>query len=411
MPQNAGESIGQFLAGRTYDHVHFVVVDASGHSSVVRSNPSDISSRAFDILENKTRARFQSQGERHRCAHVESWGWQGDGGMFIVWDPDESVSSATAIETAKALLELDLGHARDEFKALRIRGELNIRIAIHKGTLTYRGPELQGSIHSPDINFAAHLEKATPPNCIALSGPVFHSMPGHQESCFSVGTFEDKEVFLTGIELAYRSANVKWLSARGLEGGRQVYAIPLRPSQEQKAKFISLAESDILDLGTGLRTCANYLVTGERPRPYRDAVVESLERGITYRCVLYGGTNVKPVNPLHPAEQLARKVEESLEKLELFAATLPSAVKPLFQVWGSPRYPGMAALCIDMHEPHGMVIYSPYLPSPPAGANLADVQRGDMPHYMVEPGQVEMYASVLAYVHAFGGSNDLEQLL
>ena len=39
-----------FLKNQVYENVYFIFVDASGHSNVVRRNPKDVSTQAFDLI-------------------------------------------------------------------------------------------------------------------------------------------------------------------------------------------------------------------------------------------------------------------------------------------------------------------------------------------------------------------------
>lgn len=396
--------------GAAYENAYFAFIDASGHSTVVRANPRDRASEAFDLLESKVRARF-GQAKRHsRCDYVEAWGWQGDGGLFILWDPDESKTNATALEAARALVELDLVHARDEFRSLGIKGELHLRVSVHRGTLSYQGHDRRGSIHSPDLNFAAHLEKACPRDCVAVSKGVVDAAGALSPEFRGVGSFEGEQVYVWAPGLTQDAAQRRWLTTHGLAGGQPVSALHERPSQAAKASFISIAEKEVVDLGTALRTCANYLVSGERPRPYRDAVVGLLERGITYKCVvLTGGDERVPTNPLDPAEDLASKTNESLEKLARFRADLPPELAERFEVWGSTNFPGCAALAVDARSDDGLILYSPYLPRRPLASGPAE--RGDMPHYLVAPSNGRLYREVRDHVRAFAEHKDLERLL
>lgn len=397
-------------SGRSYEHMYLVFVDASGHSSVVRSNPRDRSNEAFNLLEQKVRARFAQVARHNRCEYVEAWGWQGDGGLFMVWDQDQSKSSSTAIEVAQSLLALDLKHARDEFCELGIRGELHLRVSVHQGTITYSGDDRRGSIHSPDLNFAAHLEKAAPSDCLAVSQEVYDGMPSGQGEFHAVGAFEGIAIFLFSPGMSAPDAQRLWIAANGIPRSRRIAGLYQRPSQQEKAAFISVATTEVLDLGTALRTCANYLVSGDRPRPYRDAVTTLLTNGVVYRCVLYtGSSNRSAANPLDSSEDLVTKAAESLTKLKRFKGQIEATMGECFQVWGSNHFPGLAALCVDPGAARALILYSPYLPPTPTASGPAE--RGDMPHYLVTPNDGELFDAMNTFVSAFAHNGSLERLL
>jgi hypothetical protein len=64
-----------FRPGETYDNVYLVVIDASGYSSIVRSNPHDRVAYAFDEL--RERASRGSPRWPASCAPGwRMWAWQ-----------------------------------------------------------------------------------------------------------------------------------------------------------------------------------------------------------------------------------------------------------------------------------------------------------------------------------------------
>jgi class 3 adenylate cyclase len=187
---------GSFQPDQTYEHVFFLLVDAAGHSSIVLNNPRDLVGRAMDLFDEAFAVRLRTVAQRHRCARAQRWRWAGDGGLLVVHDEDESVTRDTALDFVKHVLDVDLPHLRDEFRVLGIRGELHVRIAVHRGTVRYRGAGLEGTIYSPDINFVVHLERATPPDTAAMSAEVYQVSGDFAAWLEPVGTFEDRAVYL-----------------------------------------------------------------------------------------------------------------------------------------------------------------------------------------------------------------------
>jgi class 3 adenylate cyclase len=393
----------EFESGRAYEHVFLIFIDAAGHSSVVVNNPSDLVYRAMDLLQERLRTRLRTIAERHRCGRAFVWRWSGDGGFVVVHDEDESIARDTAVEFVRTILELDLNHLRDEFQRWGIRGELHVRVAMHRGTIQYRGAGLEGSIYSPDINFAAHLEKVTPPDTVAVSAEVKQVAGGFADVLEHVGTFEDRPVYVFAPHLRPPGARRAWLAARGMTGSTLVHALHERPSQRDKATLIDVATEEVLDLGTSLRTAGHYLVTTERPAYFRDAVLGLLRRGGRYRCVL--------MNPAAAAtdlvarqrrELLVPKIEQSLADLARFRASAGSDGERV-EVYLTSEYPAMACLTADVDEDVGLILASPYLATPPGEDTL---ERGDMPHYLVSRSAGELYDKLHRQVVRFCRSHN-----
>jgi class 3 adenylate cyclase len=371
--------MGYFETEQVYEDVYLLFVDAAGHSSVVRSNPRDRAHAGFSLLEARVRERLHFIQKEERCAHAEQWDWQGDGGLFTIYDPDESVARDTAIGVGQALLRVDLPRLQDEFSLMKLEGELHLRIALHKTTMRYLGEDKHGSIHSSDINFAAHLQAMVPPDMLAVSDTVYRIAGPYTEGFELVGSFEGHEIHLWSPSGAAGDAKRAWLAARGLEGSTTVFGYHERPSQHEKARLIDAAAEEVIDLGTALRTCSNYLLTTERPSTFLDSTLRFLERGGAYRCFLMDprSEDTRSVAKSRD-EDLIEKIEGSLRGFERFKQRHGSVTDRLI-VCTMPSHPGMAALAVDLESPAALILYSPYLPTAPLQAAKA---RGDMPHYL-----------------------------
>ncbi|MFG3557846.1 hypothetical protein ACGGAQ_26040 [Micromonospora sp. NPDC047557] len=355
-----------------------IFVDAAGHSNIVANNPRDIAGQAFDLLNRKVSERLSSIGEQRRVAYARVWRWAGDGGFLIVYDDEESVARDVTLEYVNSLLTLDLPHLRDEFSRLGIKGTLRLRVAAHRGAIRYRGAGDEGRIYSPDINFVAHLEKATPPDSAAISGDVARVAGPYAALFEPVGEFEGRAIHLL-VGGGRGSALPVWLAERGLAGGVPVNAYAERPSQVEKARMVQAATTEVVDLGTSLRTSSRYLITTERPAYFRDAVLSFLERGGRYRCVLMDpDSDATRLLSEQRDEDLAGKTREALTYLRQFKQRHGGLAERL-EVLQTSGYPGMACLATDLDAPHALILASPYLMAPPgAGRNL---ERCDMPHY------------------------------
>src|ERR1700676_5411045 len=94
----------QFQAGQAYANVYFLKVDAKGHSQIVRQNDADKADYAFDQFEALVYESVDEAAKRCGCAYAKFWGWQGDGGLCILYDNDESKARTATLEAAEIIL-------------------------------------------------------------------------------------------------------------------------------------------------------------------------------------------------------------------------------------------------------------------------------------------------------------------
>ena len=380
-----------FQPDRTYDQVYLLFVDTAGYSTIVRSNPRDRAAHAFDLLRERMRARIGQLAARHRCARSEVWSWRGDGGFFAVHDESESVARDVVLEAARAFLTLDLRHLRDEFAQAGVAGELHVRMAVHKGAIRHTGEGRTGTIHSPDINLAAHLEKATPADCLAVSEDVYRTAGPYAELFAHVGSHEGKDIYLMAGDGGPDGAAKAWLAGRGLADGAPVHAYPERPSPQEKARLLDAAAEEVLDMGTALRTSSSRLVTTERPARYRDAVLGLLRRGGTYRCyVLDPSSDAAATLSRQYQEDMARKIKDSLERFGRFKERYGAEAEGL-RVYQTDEFPGFSALGVDVRRPGGLILYCSYLTGT---GRYGVIERGDMPHYLIGPAAGRVFARI-----------------
>lgn len=366
-----------FRPGHTYDNVYLIVIDASGYSSIVRHNPLDRAAHAFDQLRTRAIARVRKASDKHRCARAELWTWRGDGGILAVHDENESVARDVALSAARDILRVDLHQVRDGLRRTELRGELHLRVAVHKGTIRYTADGRTGTIHSPVINLAAHLEELTPPDCLAISEAVHQVAGPHAESFEPVGEHEGSQVYLMTPSGSPRDARRAWLASVGLAGSHPVFAQYQRPSQIEKSRLVKAARNEVIELGTALRTRSQSLTTTERPATYRDAVFDFLARGGTYRCILLNPTCETTITlSRYRGEDLPGKIRASIAAFRQFKK-IHGVISHGLEVHTSDTFLGFAAIAVDLAEPDAMILYSPYLMS----ANV-HIEHGDSPHYL-----------------------------
>jgi class 3 adenylate cyclase len=389
----------QFMKNNVYKDVYLVFIDASGHSSVVKNNPLDVSEQAFDLLFDKIKSRLDRVAKKHHCNIAVVWSWLGDGGMIAIHDNSERTTIATAIEFMKEVLNLDLPSLQSEFKNEKINGELHIRIAAHKGTIKYTDEGQQGFIHSPDINWGAHLEKATPKDAIAISKEIYSILQEEDKKSFiPVGVFEDRETFVHSVSMDCDQISLQWTASHGFNNKEVIQCYLSRISEMDKSALIDAAKSTVIDFGTTLNTCSNYLFSTARPVPYRDAVCRLLERGGSFICYMItpDSNGAKQLMQLRN-EDTDGKLKVSLERFQTFKKREPEK-KEKFKVYQYDGNPNFAAMVIDPNTDNSVCLYSPYLNV--MSQNGLETGRADMPHYLVSKHQ-KMYDYVWRFIKSY----------
>ena len=385
-----------FHEDKVYKDVFMIFVDASGHSNIVKNNPSNLASKGFDLLEERLKQSIESKAQNSNCEIACVWSWLGDGGMFAVYDKDENRAMNAAISFSKDILTHDLPIIRLEFDKLCIAGDLHVRIAIHKGTISYTKNGQQGSIHSSDINWGAHLEKATPKDTVAISKEIFDILPASERKGFvSVGEYEERKIYLFNNQRENcKEIELEWASINGFEQMERIQCYHERLSQNAKAILIRSASKKVIDFGTTLNTCSGYLDSTERPVPYRDAVKELLNKGGTFSCYIVK-PNSEASNELSTLrhEDSNMKISRSLERFSRFKQ---KNGEKRFEVFAMNHNPNMAAMFFDPDSENAVCLYSPYINSIDH-----DTGRADMPHYLISKKQPAIYNYIWNIVNAY----------
>ncbi|HET9141968.1 hypothetical protein, partial [Actinophytocola sp.] len=383
-------------------------VDASGYSTIVRHNPRDLTARAFDLLRERILSRIATASAEFRCASTRLWSWRGDGGIVAVQDHHESVARDVALTAARDILLLDLEQIRSELRRVHLRGELHLRLAVHKGTIRIPANGKTGTIHSPDVNFAIHLEKVVPPDCVAISEEV-HLSAGPHGGYTLVGTYETHNIYLMPATGTPTDARAAWLATVGLSDCHPVFAHPQRPSQQEKARLVSVARTDIVDLGTALHTGARYLGTTERPAHYRDAVLQFLASGGTYRCiVLDPSCESARIVADYCQEDLPAKIRATITALARFKQR-HGLIADRLHVYQARVFPGFSAIAIDLNSTAPLILYSPYLMAmKPFDLHL---DHADSPHYLATPASGSLHTTLHALLRAVTALDDLDRIL
>lgn len=237
-----------------------LALDAAGHSQQVRLLSKKQVHDVFRDLEKRVRTEIAIQ---------EGFllGWQGDGGIAVFHvkeDTDDEARATKALRAAENVLAvlptLNSQHGLEGEKQLRLR------IALHAGSFIYFSDN--GSIHSDDVNFVAHLQHALPEDVIGLSDEVQRALDSkHKRDCLEVDSFEERRIFLYARDLQVReAARQRYEEKRARETmGRlcsQVGLVHLEfrdPAQKPlpPLDIYSTATTDVLMVGVSLAKSLN----------------------------------------------------------------------------------------------------------------------------------------------------------
>lgn len=372
-----------FLADRDYNNVYFLLVDASGHSDIVRNNSYDKVNKLFDLLEKNVQDAVDDARALHSCRYGSFWGWQGDGGLCVIYDADsETAAVRTAIDAGIDILTQRLSRMRSNVKSLGIKGAVSVRLALHKGAFRYKGRNRHGSIHSKDLNFAAHLEKVAPRSAFVISDDVLLACDASTARRFARLDFPFEGRTIHYYNRQPNTVPWSWISAVPIQASFRTNVMHERPSEQTKSRMIATAATEVLDLGTALNTSSRYLVTTQRPAYYRDEVMRLLERGVNYTClILDPGSKQARAYSAFRGEALVPKIRESIGRLKAFAGQARGK-KGRFTVLAYSDLPYFASISIDRRD-SGLHVVSPYLPN----SSRLQISRADTPHFTVAESQ------------------------
>lgn len=377
------KEISFFSDDISYTNVYFMKIDASGHSNIVLNNPDDLVNKLFDLLEDTVYSAVEENRKIHNCQYAEFWGWQGDGGLCVIYDPYESIALRTSIDSALSILDFKLQELRNHLNKLRIKGNLHLRISIHKGSFTYKGRSNQGSIHSKDLNFVSHLETRTPKDSLTISEDVFNCCDADLIDKFKPldFNFENKNIFIYKNRFSNK-IYFEWLSNISFHDSFKVNMFPQRLSEKEKATIIRHARSEIIDMGTASRTCSYYLGSTQRPIYYKDQVIKLLDLGVNYTCLLLNPeSETMDIYSKLRGENLKERTLDSLHRLGSFAKEVEEK-KGHFKVYLYSLLPYFACIAVDRKD-GGSLIFSPYMPN---FENLK-IERADTMHFLLSKEQ------------------------
>ena len=170
------------------------------------------------------------------------------------------------------------------------------------------------------------------------------------------------------------------------------------------------AQHEVVDLGTALRTCSQYLMSTARPAFYRAAVESLLKRGVRYVCfALDPDAEVSETYAsLRGESGLAARTQDSIRKIEEFARTVAGSVGS-FELYLYSSLPHFAGIAMDRKMSSGLLLYAPYLPN--LGERFS-IERADSPHVVVTAHTVPtLFGQVDSYIDALFGNPQTRRVI
>jgi len=164
----------------------FLKIDVVEHSRMVLAGRRVEVSKLLNSFEKFVEGVVKSQGG-------DIWNWQGDGGL-CAFDAGRQLGNVeNAMRAALIILQRVSPFHLSKEPFPEAKQQIRVRIAVHLGTADLH--RNRGRIHSPDINFVAHLErKATPNSIIASEITLKECRKKIQEQFLDAGIFERKAV-------------------------------------------------------------------------------------------------------------------------------------------------------------------------------------------------------------------------
>lgn len=262
-------------------------LDAAGHSRQVRLLSEKKVHEVFRDLEKRVRTEVATQ---------EGFllGWQGDGGIAVFHVEEHTDDEARATRALRAAENvLTMLPTLNNQHGLEGEKQLRLRIALHAGSFIYFSDN--GSIHSDDVNFVAHLQHALPEDLIGLSDQFQRALgPEHKGGCLEVDSFEGRQIFLYGRDPLVREAarkRYKEKRIREMMGQlcSQVGLVHLEfrdPAQKvlPPVDIYSNATTEILMVGVSLARSLNPRM----PNPTLQALrIATIQRGVKLYFLMF----------------------------------------------------------------------------------------------------------------------------
>jgi hypothetical protein len=216
------------------------------------------------------------------------------------------------------------------------------------------------------VDRCARIEAFCSPGQILLDETLFQVVKAHiidypdilpgksfQVEAKGLGLVELYEVSLQGIGLVNRIMTPFSVHADG------------RRSISEKVHFISQAESEIVEVGTGLTSFAKYF-TGQKPNEWRTHIRNLIRRGVSVKCYAVH-PNYQPAKGYLNNRGEERYRDELLRSrttlLEERKYLLSQGYDAQLHYFAYKCVPSFHCLCVDGADArNGRMLFPPYLP-------------------------------------------------
>ena len=231
-----------------------------------------------------------------------------------------------------------------------------------------------GDVEEVKIGNATDLLGATVDRCariqsVALPGQVLidKALLGHVDTFLK----DNHSISLSGstvVELKGIGATEIYELSRpklGFVGWQQPFAIrDGRLPIQDKIKFMKSAKTEIIELGIGLRTFANYF-TGRPSGEFRAHIIELLRIGVRFKCYLLDpkGKIAEIYSQDRDESGLISTIQNSIEQLQNQQNQFSSLnLKGSLEICVYDRLPCFHLMCVDPMSNNGKMTISHYMP-------------------------------------------------
>lgn len=220
------------------------------------------------------------------------------------------------------------------------------------------------------VDRCARLEALAQPGQIIIDRPLFEAVRSFLKDYENVGVSDPMTQILPGVGetevrevFAGRARPIPLGAFKGAFWLNESGRLPLA----EKARFLEGARDEVIEIGVGLTTFADYFHAFDRTL-FKEPVRKLLQRSVVFRCVA--------VNPNSQAAKVysgdrgeppyLREVKESIRKLrEVRDEFRRDRLRGSLEMYTYARIPYYHAMCVDIGEgkpsPNGRMVVSNYL--------------------------------------------------
>ncbi len=271
----------------------------------------------------------------------------GDGVLIVFGDPVSACRAAVDIKTAT-------------HKTKNILTKASLTHGVVEEIRTGRRRDVLGNT----VDRCARIQSLALPDQILIDDSLYRTASSFLMDYPNIIMSSPKKVKLRGIghiivhelsskETGFAPCNIVPLTA--YENGRL--------SIEEKVSFMGNAKREVIELGTGLTTFAEYF-TNRRPAEFKDHVVRLMKQGVTFKCMLLNPDSkvaheyAKDIKEKNLIKNIRHSIEElKKQRKEFTYLNLRGSIK----IYLYSRFPYFHAVCVDPETETGQITVSHYL--------------------------------------------------